>query len=353
MYTLTFNESTMLDLWDHRNGTYGRQFFGAVVIPYSGLFTNKANSFYTEVPKLLCPYQINDIIIIQQQWAKTESRGYIYKIDQDYALDPLVGDFNYLPAYSMPDEAAQMYGRIVSATPWLVSSDIANKFIPAGMNIDNWAGTAKVIGNVDTGTKILNKIRKRRNAEVLGKSYQPTVRTSDPPTIKYVPYQMTKPNKPMLHFSVEGASYDVVLPSRNYTDAAQAYYTLWGLGPSYDPQALKSGYPVDSDYSFEYDSYVLSSWATYPKSLTVAEAESLMNSGVHLYQRGLAADSPTNDRNSASAKFIYILLDDQKFAIPIYAYYPTETIDASQPVFAWLISGYLCEKDGTIIGNVF
>ena len=350
MYTLTFNEATLLDLWDHHNN--GRQFFGALVVPYSGLFTNKPDTFFTEVPKILCPYQINDIIIIQEKWAKTTTGGYIYKLSQDYSVDPIVGDFDYLPAYTMPDDAARMYGRIVSAVPWMITSDIANKYIPSGENIDSWAGTAKVISNTDTGTRLLNNIRKKRNQEVLSKTYQPRVKTSSVPTIKYVPYQLNKPVKPRLSFISEDGLGQVVIDAKQYTDAAQAWDWMYNLDSN--PCKLRSGYPISMDVSLiDPNDYSLAAWATYPTPLTVSEAESLINSGVHLKQRGLANSSPTYDRTSSKATFVYVLLDEQDNAIPIYVYYPTETIDSNQQVFAWLISGYLCNKDGTILGDLF
>ena len=353
MYTLTFNEETILDLWDHH--TSGRQFFGALVAPYSGLFTNPSSSFYTELPKILCPYQINDIIIIQERWAKTTSSGYIYKISEDYDVTPTAGSHEFLPAYTMPDDAARMYGRIVSATPWLVNGELAKKYLPSGLSIDNWSGTAKVIGNTDVGTRLLNKIRKRYNTEALNKTYQPAVRTTDPPIIQYVPYQLYRPVRPFLHFLREDLPTtvirDVFIPSSNYTDSAQARTNQASFD---DPLRLKSGQPISEDSS-SYDPtiYAYDAWAVYPEPLTVKQAKVLQNSGVHLYQRGLAESSPTADRTSESATFIYILLDAQNHAIPILEYYPTETIDSDQKVFAWLISGYLCEKDGTILGNLF
>ena len=363
MYTLTFNEETILDLWDHHSS--GRQFFGALVAPYSGLFTNPSSSFYTELPKILCPYQINDIIIIQERWAKTTSSGYIYEISDSYATTPAttptVGGHEFLPAYTMPDDAARMYGRIVSITPWLVNGELAKKYLPSGLNIDNWSGTAKVIGNTDVGTRLLNKTRKRYNTEALNKTYQPVIKTTDPPIIRYVPYQLYRPVHPYLHFLREDlpttVMRDVFIPSSNYTDSAQARTNLIIFSdPSLynDPLALKSGQPIsEENSSYDPTIYAYDAWALYPEPLTIKQANVLQNSGVNLYQRGLAKSSPTTDRTSESATFIYILLDEQRHAIPILEYYPTETIDSNQKVFAWLISGYLCEKDGTILGNLF
>jgi len=345
VYTLTFNDNTIKDLLDHRSE--GRQFFGALVIPYSGVFTNRSNGFYTSVPKLLCPYQINDIIIIQEKWASSGSGEYLYETDSASGVS--VAD--YFPAYTMPDEAARMYGRIVSAVPWTITPNIADNFIPSGMNIDSWAGTAKVIDNFQSGNRYLNKIRQRRSKEAWNKTYQPIIRTTDPPTLKYVPYQRTKDSTYRLTFVNEDTNPSwVIMHTKYYTDAAQAYYTYYGT--DFDTQRLMSGKPVSQNV---YTSGVWSqdAWTTYPTSLTRSEADSLINSGVHLYERGLAYDSPTTSRSNANAKFIYLVLDQQDNPIPVYAYFVTETVDDDQHAFAWLISGYLCEKDGTIIGNAF
>lgn len=340
MYTLTFNEYTIKDLLAHSRE--GRQFFGAVVVPYSGLFTNITDTFYTELPKILCPYQVNDIIIIQERWARS-SNGYVYESDSQQGVDnSYVDRYDYRPAYTMPDDAARLYGRIVSATPWPVTPDIANKYIPSGYSIDKCFGTAKIIGSTDVSHRILRNLRKQRNQEVLGKTYQPIVRTTDPKTWRYVPYQLRNPIRPNMHYTIGGVEFTYY--ASNYSDSAQAYYTPY-LTPSTNPQALESGEPI-SDIK-EGGRYINGAWATYPTSLTISESNNIQRTGIRLRVRGYAARSSVSEES----KFIFLMLDDNFNPIPIYAYYVTETISASQPVFAWLISGYLCNKDGNVIGN--
>ena len=66
---------------------------------------------------------------------------------------------------------------------------------------------------------------------------------------------------------------------------------------------------------------------------------------------GLAPNSPTSPESDK--KYRYIYLDSNKCLVPKYAYYPTEVIDPSKHMFAWLFSAYLCDKEGNIIGNWF
>lgn len=352
MYTLTFNNETISDLLNHRSE--GRQFFGAVVIPYSGVFTSETNVYTIDVPRILCPYQINDLIVIQERWARDASGEYVYESDS------IVSNYyNYRPAYTMPNEAARMYGRIVSAVPWLVNLSIANKYLLDGMSLDNCTGTAKVYDTTDTANKMLKNIRDLHNKSALNKTYQPSIHSIRTPPIKYVPYQLSQQYTPSLLFvDPDGVSWN--LNANHKSDAAIAYYAPFNyLAPGLDPQRLapnQYGYtlPVDSENAeLPNGDWVnnLGSWTTYPTSLTISEAEALENAGYHLVRRGLAYDS--EETSGSNAKYIYVMLDETGHAIPIYAYYPVETIDSDQQVFAWLISGYLCEKDGTIIGNWF
>lgn len=331
MYTLMFNKETIQDLKNHL--TYGRQFFGAVIIPYSGVFTSEPNVYTIEVPNILCPYQVNDLIIIQERWARDASGEFIYEIDSG-------GSYDFRPAYTMPDEAARMYGKIVSAVPWLLNSSIADAYLVD--NIDSCLGTAKVFGTDDVANRLLRKLRSQHNKSALSKTYQPSIDGDS--IIKYVPYQLSQQVLPQLNFTDPSGEIQHLYASL-YSDSAVAYYDLYN-DPAVDPQRLQSGQAVDAEVAKMPNGDVvknLASWTTYPEPLTIEEATKLEQAGYHLVQRGLAYGS--------TSKFIYVLLDNHGHSIPIYTYYPTTTVNSNQQVFVWLISGYLCDKEGNVIGD--
>lgn len=446
MYTITFSDDTLNDVIEHREE--GRQIYGAIVCPYSGIFTKKSGGASVSIPKLVCPYQVNDIIAIQEQWSRTEDgfayrngdfkvqpdvsftykgatkdettgiytytfeSGYLgvlygnegvrmegsttvgsvvsfsvrtfnnssgsyedtgtsgqcrpykyvtvtqfrggqngvkpncYKIvaivtsrsSPDDIQTPIVMQSNkvvrhywpsntFRPATTMPEDAVRMYARIVSVRAWTVTKDIVDKYLSVGEIADSYPGTAKVIGYYDRGNELLSKIRKKRNKEVLAKTYQPVVTYDLPMVDKYVQYRLkgdtnysyTRETSPNSGFKPGVRSV--------FAQAFEAYgvYSDDGTAKYLDPQfrawqhTLKSSKDLaNTDFSLEY-----------------------------------ASEAQGYNPKGGYEAYVYYKLDSNGYRIPTYATYKTKIVDPKQYLFAWLISGYLCDKDGKITGKWF
>lgn len=455
MYTITFSDETLNDMIAHRSE--GRQLYGAIICPYSGTFTHKSEGSSVSIPRIVCPYQVNDIIAIQEQWARKED-GYSYKngdfqnisdkvdfifqgktYDSDsklytytfisrqyigvnfenegvtvygYAQGILgsetvshklstfrVISFNnssgtyvstgissyvktseyieitklrsnaigstgqkpncyklevlfttaddlstthiesskvsrhfwtsnsFRPATTMPDDAVRMYARIVSIRGWTVTKDIVDKYLSVGEIADAYPGTAKVIGYYDRGNQLLSNIRKKRNKEVLAKTYQPIVNYNLPMVDKYVYYRLR-----------ESTHYGY---TRTYGPDAG---TKLGVESTF-AQAFEA-YPVYSDtQELHYLDSQFRGWQhTLKTSPYLADEDPSLEFGA--YAQGY-------DPQGGYERYVYYLLDSNGYRIPTYATYKTKIVDPTKYLFAWLISGYLCDRDGKIIGKWF
>lgn len=326
MYTLTFNRDTINDLLAHRED--GRQLFAAIVIPYSGIFSHKENGSSVNPPRIVCPYQVNDILAIQERWAQN-NRSYVYATDTDADTG-----FSFRPAYTMPVAAARMYARIVSIKPWSVTKDIAAQYLTIGLNIDKYAGAAKVIGYYDRGTELLSTIRSKWNKDVLNKTYQPYVSSDLPMVNAYLPYYLREPVTYTLEFQDEVTGYSRTIKGPT-TQIAQAY--------DGDTQILKSGTTIDKNHG---------AW----QLVTMTEAQAAEYSvrvPDQLIRRGEWYWSPDEPTASDPKKYVYVVAD--QFGKPYIRprYYVTEIVDPDLYWSAWMVSAYLCNKEGEIIGNWF
>lgn len=327
MYTLTFSRQTIDDLLHNR--TTGRQFFGALVIPYSGIFSQKSDGSSIDPPKLVCPYQVNDIIAIQEKWARSGS-SYVYATGNTSAD----AGYSFRPAYTMPVTAARMYGRITSIKPWNVTKHMALQYLPTGISIDDCAGAAKVIGYCDKGTELLSTIRKIRNREVLNKTYQPMIPANLPLVNMYLPYYLREPTTYIGSFrdSDTGATVYIQGPT---TQIAQAYDA--------DTNILKSGETIDNNHG---------AW----QLVTMDAGSAYMYNQTHSDQllfRGEWKWSPAVSTPGNLKKFVYIVTNSEGVAYIRPQYYVTQVVDPDAHLNAWMISGYLCTKEGEIIGNWF
>lgn len=327
MYTLTFNKDTIADLVDHRYD--GRQVYGAIIVPYSGVFTDKSSGDQVDPPKILCPYQENDIIAIQERWARSAD-SYVYAVD-DSSLDK---NYYFRPAYTMPKDAVRMYGRIVSIKPWRLTAGIARNYLSRGMSLESCAGSAKVVGYYDLGTRMLSKIRKKHNQALLNESSQPLVPENLPMVTKSVPYYLRDSVTYWLSYKSDGGT--MVQVEGVTSDKAQVYNA--------DADIMKPAYgAIDGvetlDYYYGHWSYV---------SLTANEAADLMRrTGKILYKRGEAYNSPS----TGTKIYVYIYMTKDHKAIPQYRYYKTQVVDPSKKWFVWMVSAYLCDEAGNIIGD--
>lgn len=301
MYDLTFNLTTLKDLVNHRDT--GRQVYCAIVVPFSGIFTDKSQGSSATLPRIVCPYQVNDIIAIQEKWARA---GTSYVYGTDYSSG---SGYNFRPASTMPVSAARMHARIVSIRTWTLTQDIVDNYLSIGYSPDYYAGTAKVIGYYDRGNALLSNIRKNRNKEVLAKTYQPSVSNTLPLVVnKYVPYYLREP----VNYATNTGK---VTSSR-----AQAY----------EGGKLKNGQLYDPLHR-RWSQFV-SDTSTYPGKEFVGE---------------LAWSKPEKPA------YLFYNLDENGNRIPVYATYKAQVVDPEKHLFAWLISAYLCDADGEIIGNWF
>lgn len=367
MYTLTFNSATLKDLWAHHPDNpdtvdpIGRQMYGAIIIPYSGVFTKKSYGSSVSVPKILCPYQVNDIIAIQEQWAMSNS-SYVYKIDMTNE-----DAFQFRPATTMPLQATRMYGRIVSVTPWIVTPEIYRNYLSTGSTADRFPGAAKVIKSYDKGNQLLSSSRSKFNKTILAKSSQPTVSDALPLQVFNVLYRLDQPFTPTLKFRLV-LKYKYPVTS-GYVDAyTHADYTREGPSSlnaiSFGDGTWNGNYLLDEhergtrrEIDWNYGSW-------YVTSLTDAEYQISTNKE-HLMLIGPTTWDQKYNRNE------YFLLDDSDewnaislighyynyYAFlkgkprPRYAYYESVRFNPNLYLYCWLISAYLCDENGNIFGN--
>lgn len=458
MYTITFSDETLNDMIAHRNE--GRQVYGAIVCPYSGTFTHKSGGSSVSIPRIVCPYQINDIVAIQEKWARQEN-GYAYKngdfedisdkvdfvfqgktydsdsklytytfisrqyigvdsenegvtlsgysqgvvdsvtvshriktfkvvsfndstgsyvstgtspnissskyfevtklrsnaegstgqkpncykleasvVTEDDLSNPSVKSSNVIrhfwtsnsfrPATTMPDDAVRMYARIVSIRAWTVTKDIVDKYLSIGEIADAYPGTAKVIGYYDRGNQLLSNIRKKWNKEVLAKTYQPIVTYDLPMVDKYVHYRLR-----------ESTRYSYSVGSDNNPDPGHRLGVESVFAQSFE------AYPVYTAKDQE-QQYLDSNFRGWQHTLKSSDDLAMTDPTLEYACKGQGYDP-----EGGYERYVYYLLDSNGYRIPTYATYKTKIVDPTKYLFAWLISGYLCDKDGKIIGKWF
>lgn len=371
MYTLVFNANTIQDLWDHHPNNpnrplgqkAGRQLFGTVVTPDCGVFTTGTNSSpkltgtETTIPKIVCPYQVNDIIAIQEKWARSGD-GYVY---YDYNNETNNQGYTFRPAATMPLDATRMYARIVSTRVWSITQEIRDKYINAGVSTDSAAGTAAVVGYADKALELLSSIRNSHNNAALASTYQPLVPTEVPIREEaqyFMMYQKVKPS-----ITVNGRTYTaadstmfaqayesptVKWTAYKYNDAGEREIgpdgkyiseerTDYPLGvPGHTPvkygDAQPAGQPISSDHGRWYVDF-----ATANSDLGTSI---LVGDSIFSWNGDNKVILPTVKGS-----------DGANHPIPIYATFNAKHTDPSQHLFTWMISAYLCDETGKIYGN--
>ena len=349
VYTLTFNEKTLQDLREHDShasaSEQGRQFFCAVVIPDSGVFTNKKSGSDVHVPDLVCPYQINDIIAIKEQWAYSDYSGYVYKTDGDLGYD-------YRPASTLPNSAVRMYGRITSINTWSVTQQIADNYLSIGLSADSYPGVGEVIGCYKKGDKYLKSLRDSKNKEILSKLNQPPVPKNLPTVLRYVPYKLRYPVEYILRYTSyrSGVAATYTFSSGQSTHSALAYDRYFDPGDGSYRYEIWNG--SDAPISVSTIATDLSAWTYFVANYR--EYEEYAQEFKNKYGRNLVTIN-RGKWNEDRTRDVYLILQDQGGInpIPVYACYVTETTDPDQHLFAWLITGYLSDSEGNILGKYF
>lgn len=333
MYVLTFNMTTMKDAWAYYRSGAGRQLFGAIVVPDSGLFTPRGNSS-VNVPKIVCPYQVNDILAIQERWARSDDT-YVYATDSE--------GYTFRPATTMPVSAARMFARIVSIRTWPVTTDIIDNYLTIGNLADGYAGTGKVIDYYDTGNRLLSSIRKPRNQEVLNKSSQPSV-SSTPPMANSHPYYYLKEKVTYSYHSSRG-SYTT--PETTIAIVKETKHTKDGniLGyKDYDRNV--------NEYAWEYSESTYDD-LTEPKIPDPLDPTKIIDNPRYNANLEYVGEADWSNPEEGWPCYYYYRLDKNGHRIPLYASFETKIVDPSRRLYCWLISAYLCYKDGTIMGRWF
>lgn len=333
---MTFNQDTIDDLVYHSTRD-GRQFYGAVIIPYSGVFSDKDTGSHVDPPKIVCPYQVNDIIAIQERWAKS-SKSYVYAT----GIEEEDEGYHFRPAYTMPMDAVRLHARIVSIKPWRITKGMIDYYLTRGMIPENSPGSSKVIGYYNSGNRLLSKIRNRHNRLILSKSSQPLVPAVPPMVIKNVPYYLREPVTYYLRY-IPDSEYDQEDPSLIVrqgptTSKAQAYNDKTNI------VKVPEGAPI-SDVTLD---YFYGDW-TWTAMTQYQAYEYMEKSGKGLINRGVYYYSPPG----GPTQYVYLYLDSNGRPIPRYKYYTTEVVNPDKHWFAWMISGYLSDKEGNIIGDWF
>ena len=415
MYTLVFNSQTIQDMWDHHPDNpsrplgqkEGRQLFGTVVTPVCGTFTHGTTTHpvndgtSTTIPKIVCPYQVNDIIAIQEKWARS-SDGYVY---YDYSTPSNNAGYTFRPASTMPVDAARMYARIVSTRVWSITQEIRDKYIVAGVSADGAAGTASVIGYADKALELLSSIRNSHNAKVLSSTYQPLVPTKVHVLQEPQPYMMYQHVQPSI--TINGRLYHAASSSLR----AQAYSDLLVVknpgsteGRELDPTYHGSWYIVEMDNNYtdvngvvgpkgrRYPNYIkvgMTYWTwegmtgTWPLDPSDPSSEQvpydLGTSSAEITQHGTEQPIVNDEyvpwewiKEGSHVKYgsnsfvwsryrwnvvsyIYAVTslgsDGAYHPIPVDATFSALHTDPSEHLFTWLISAYLCDEKGKIYGN--
>lgn len=346
MYTLTFNNDTMSDLQQHI--TDGRQFYSAIVTPFCGVFTDGAGKIGddgfksmdrlggsdTNIPKIVCPYQPNDVIAIQEKWMKIGNR-YIY---YDYTNDYNNSGYTFQPASSMPRGAVRLYGRIVSTRVWSITQEIRDNYIHTSESVSECAGVASVIGYADTASRLLSKFRNGRNAEALASTYQKSIPKITPKKIEdqsYMMYQKVNPTL-ILPGDRQYKTYpDYVLSDIRYE--ANYYYPV-----RYDTAiVLASGQPVDAHRGIWYRG------AFTREQLNAMDPETYIEVG--------RASWDADNQGTPLYIAIWPLAPYDNIRYPQARPQTFEAVhtDRTKHYFAWLISGYLSDSQGKIIGSYY
>ena len=318
MYTMTFTEDTMQDIL--YNGGSGRQIYSAVMCTFAGVFT--PDNIYSDdiIPKIVCPYQVDDVFAIQEPWARS-AQDYVYKLG---STDPSA--YAWRPASTMPLDATRFYGRIVSIYARLLTRDIAERYLPKGENLISCPGVAKIIKSCDVGNSLLSKFRTVRSSEARNKSYQSRVPISLPLVRYSAPYYLatsvdktyTEPGSP-------------VVISAGASRLAQAYENTMVHTYIGGPDVVAGSRDYDGN----------------PRRKAWAKS-----------WRDRTTDTPPNDPTfvgyTTNEKMeIYYNLDSKGHRIPSTVNYGTQVIDATKQLYVWLISAYLCDSEGNIYGNAF
>lgn len=320
MYTMTFTDTTMNDIKTH--SSTGRQIYSAVMCTFAGVFT--PDNIYSDntIPKIVCPYQVNDIFAIQEQWARNANE-YVYKLDGDTS-----SGYVWRPASTMPLDAARFYGRIVSIYSRLLTRDIAETYLPIGDSINSCPGVAKVIKSYDSGNNLLSRIRETYSRDARNKSYQPRV-TSPLPLVRYsTPYYLSTSTDKT--YTPPGSSTVV---SAGKSILAQAYETTM-VHTSIGGASVVAGYR-DADHN------------AYRKSWSKSW-KPLRTDGVNPLSDPTFVGYTENEKME-----IYYNLNSKGLRIPSIATYGSQVLDATQQLYVWLISAYLCDENGNIIGDMF
>ncbi len=390
MYALTFSRKVIKDLLAYADGVNGwgspkgRQFYGAILMPDSGYFTSKSSG---NAPKIVCPYQVNDIIAIQEEWARSAT-SYVYKIQPDRGdpsnnLNNEVADltgYNFRPASTMPIDAARLFGRITSIVSWPLTQDIAKEYLsyfPGTSDISS-SGVGKVIDYYTNGSRLLSTIRKNRNREVLNKSGQPLVTSSnDLPLVDSLRYYYL--NMPTQYSIVEYESNSTLLVQSNqvlprYLSVLTENINCLGEsstsitsgghenptidGHPVDVRTLTIGdwvwYNSESEPSEPWEKFAWMGdmWRGFSSMINAPGEDYYLPAG-WVYAESSSSDTYGSDamysplgtyEDSNGLHYIYRNL----YAGPIYATYKTKIVDPIKKLYVWLISGYLCHKNGDI-----
>lgn len=484
MYSMVFNSETIKDLYQHQSD--GRQIFAAVTMPVSGTFTNKATGASVNVPKIICPYQINDIFAIQEKWARSEtdyvlrspydfqktielnienqfvdfstgkivsnavlgirsdyidlsgcstlvcsdlsgrSAGYVDSVygwhtigvvafydddknylssisrsstnfpnsvtidltsstyrDAKYAIissrdisdsgydewghyhdgqhisNTLTGldygqssSFTFRPASTMPVEAANLYGRIVSIRSCRITQEIIDHYLTIGETSDSCAGVGKIIGTTDRGNRILSNLRNSKNRKALTKFYQPSISSAANKVTSLRYYRLHQSVQYEGHFQTDSAW----LPSHSGYTTLKSSSTGYAISRAVDLPYHRYMDPETGIIKFRNDCILGKETDTVDNRRTIDA-----NLG-RWYTRG--SNVPPNENTDkqllylgesrwSNPKYQYLVLDSSGHPSPVLATYPVEIIDPDKHLFAWLISAYLCDKDGNILGDQF
>lgn len=339
MYLMTFSADTIKELKNYNDNSKGRQIYAAVVTPDSGVFTNRSKTV-VEVPKIVCPYQVNDIFAIQERWARSDN-AYVYEVDTtEGTTEEDTLPYDYRSATTMPIDAARLFARIVSIRCWPVTQDIIDTYLTLGSNPDSYAGVAKVISNYTSGNRLLSKIRQVRNREVLNKSSQPRPTALTP--VEYSSYYYLD--------TAETYSYGnpAIIAKRKTFIAIRQETEKYYVGGS----ALWQYCGYDTPYhGSDHDTRRLA-WSKI-------ELDSPNYAGPRLEYIGEKYNPKKHDPSDPEydptlpATYWYYRLDYQSIRIPEYACYESPVLDPSKHVYCWLISAYLSDKEGNIYGKWF
>lgn len=385
MYELTFNRDTMKDLitYGYSQGR-GRQLYGAIVCPYSGVFSHKTGGSTVTIPKIVCPYQVDDIIAIQEQWARS-GNSFVYKINPEsssgghgfypYWSVPDTQGYEFSPANTMPLSATRLYARITSVRTWSLTPEVYYNYVNPHISTVDCAGVAKVIGYYDNGNRLLSKIRKRHNSSLLQRSSQPRTSSNLPLVPVTLPYYLKEPTYTV--YSRKFQEFPNISP-RNITlpasDFAQAYdprenqevptwshvYNPTNISTrqfqqlsSLDPgqrawYCTMSGDPdleIKQPTLYEYIGEAMYPPETDPFEPTAVWTRPAWGSTYWYYVLDGSSDIAVTPSGGTTRYY--------GKRIPVIASYNYNIIDPERYIFVWMISAYLSDSEGNIYGGLF